>query len=41
MRIGVDTQQLAERAAALGCCSLTEFLIGLILDKALKILQEQ
>ncbi|RZG70311.1 MULTISPECIES: DUF1778 domain-containing protein [Acinetobacter] len=42
MRVDVETKQLAERAAAaLGCSSLTEFLVRLIRDKAPQILQEQ
>ena len=42
MRVDFETKQLAERAAAaLGCASLTEFVIRLIRDKAPEILQEQ
>lgn len=42
MRVDVETKQLAERAAAaLGCSSLTEFLVRLIRDQAPQILQEQ
>ncbi|WP_180184104.1 DUF1778 domain-containing protein [Acinetobacter sp. YH01020] len=42
MRVDAETKQLAERAAAaLGCSSLTEFLVRLIRDKAPQILQEQ
>lgn len=42
MRVDAETKQLAERAAAaLGCSSLTEFVVRLIRDKAPQILHEQ
>lgn len=42
MRVDVETKQLAERAAAaLGCASLTEFMVRLIRDNAPAILQQQ
>lgn len=42
MRVDAETKQLAERAAAaLGCASLTEFMVRLIRDNAPQILQAQ
>lgn len=42
MRLDAETKQLAERAAAaLGCASLTEFMVRLIRDNAPQILQSQ
>lgn len=42
MRVEGEVKQLAERASvALGCSSLTEFLVRLIRDNAPRILQEQ
>ncbi|GAB2914523.1 type II toxin-antitoxin system TacA family antitoxin [Rheinheimera gaetbuli] len=42
MRVDAETKQLAERAAAaLGCASLTEFMVRLIRDNAPAILQAQ
>lgn len=42
MRVDAETKQLAERAAAaLGCASLTEFMVRLIRDNAPQILQSQ
>lgn len=42
MRVDAETKLLAERAAAaLGCASLTEFMVRLIRDNAPQILQAQ
>lgn len=42
MRVDAETKQLAERAsAALGCASLTEFMVRLIRDNAPSILEQQ
>lgn len=42
MRVVAETKQLAERAAAaLGCASLTEFMVRLIRENAPQILQAQ
>lgn len=42
MRVDAETKQLAERAsAALGCASLTEFMVRLIRENAPSILEQE
>lgn len=42
MRVDTETKSMAERAsAALGCASLTEYMVRLIRDNAPKVLEQE